>query len=91
MKIQEYVIREEPKEKSVKALELRNVDILEVNENEIKFIDIEPVVSYKYAGDFYALLLELKIPKEEFLRTLALNGLTSPDQWEGKVNYIAYI
>ncbi len=91
MRIQNIVVRKETSQKNVDELEDANIFLLDIDKNDIKLLDVAPVVAYKYAGDFYALLLELDIPESSFQTVLQLNGLTTPATWKGDKNYIAYI
>lgn len=58
------------------------------NERFIEIKQIAPYLSLKYKGDFYGLLLELKLERLSHYATLRVNGLTSPLNYNGDENFI---
>lgn len=60
-------------------------DHLYVIRNDRKYTveSIEPMRAYKYAHDFYGLLQDLKVPMQYHWASLRLNGLTSPEDYDG--------
>lgn len=51
-------------------------------------VNFDNGTAYKYENDFIGLLISLNIPKRLHWITLRLNGLTSPIQYDGTVNFV---
>ncbi len=61
------------------------------NERFVEIRQIAPYLSLKYKGDFYGLLLELKIDRIAHYASLRLNNLVNPFDYEGQENFIRVI
>ncbi len=61
------------------------------NERFVEIKQIAPYLSLKYKGDFYGLLLELKLDRLSHYATLRINGLTSPLNYNGDENFIRVV
>lgn len=49
---------------------------------------IDPSMAFKFQGNFYGLLRELRVPGTYFIATLYLNNLTNPLDYKGKAGGI---
>ena len=61
------------------------------NERFVEVKHITPYLSLKYRGDFYGLLLELKIDRIAHYASLRINGLTNPFDYDGQENFIRVV
>lgn len=50
-----------------------------------EYINVEPTLGLRYQGDFYGLLMTLRIPRQQHWLIMRLNGYTSPEQYDGSV------
>lgn len=53
------------------------------NHKSNSVVPIAPMVSFKYAADFYGLLFHLKVPMEYHYAILRINGLRNPSDFRG--------
>lgn len=63
----------------IKALLESHVEFLK-NHRETRIVQVAPHLIYKYEGDFYGLLLTLKIPPEYHWIIMRMNDYTSPTE-----------
>ena len=61
------------------------------NERFVEIRQIAPYLSLKYKGDFYGLLLELKIDRVAHYASLRINNLVNPFDYDGKENFIRVV
>lgn len=54
--------------------------------NHFTTVPVTEIQAYRSAGNFYKLLVMLKIPSECFWLTLHLNGMKTPTEFDGKIN-----
>lgn len=58
------------------------------NRSDIIRVDIPPTTARKWVGDFYGLMHELGLVRNDYLATLHLNNLTDPSQYDGSENFV---
>lgn len=74
--------------KEIKNLLESHLEFLK-NHPESRVVQITPNIAYKYEGDFYGLLMTLRIPQQYHWITMRMNDLTSPtDMPENKIAFI---
>lgn len=61
------------------------------NERFVEIRQIAPYLSLKYKGDFYGLLLELKIDRVAHYASLRINNLVNPFDYDGQENFIRVV
>lgn len=72
----------------IKALLESHVEFLK-NHNETRIVQVSPHLTYKYEGDFYGLLMTLKIPPQYHWIIMRMNDYTSPTEMpENKIAFI---
>lgn len=55
------------------------------NDISTRIVDLSLHDEHKYVGDFYQLLMTLKVPQDMFWINLHINGLASPLDYNGKM------
>lgn len=53
------------------------------NHKSNSIVNLAPMVSFKYAADFYGLLFHLNIPMEYHYAILRVNGFRNPSDFQG--------
>lgn len=54
-----------------------------VSENSTNVRDVDKPLTFRYHGDFYGLLKELRIPYDYWWYIMRLNGMRSPTEYQG--------
>lgn len=50
---------------------------------EFQTVNVQPDVAYRYQGNLFGLLRELKVKPPLFVYTMYLNGYTNPREYDG--------
>lgn len=59
-----------------------------LKQNKPRMIEVTSHQNYKWEGDFYGLLDELRVPKDFHYVSMRMNGLTNSGHYKGDLDYI---